>query len=472
MKARFRYRIYPNLNQRIQLAKQFGCNRVIWNDALAIYRKEGIKTKDVDKRVITQAKKTEERCWLSEVSNIPLQQSFRDLRQAYNNFFNSLKGKRKGKKVGEPKFKSKHSRRGLESADVALQRRNAPAFAKYRIGGFSVHSESVKLAQRVRADRRLTTTGMRSIRIGHIPMIVSRSLPSPPSSVTIIKDTTNRYFASFVVRRVLCGKLPTQKPTVEVEPVSINAINKSVGIDLGLTHFAILSSGEKIDNPRLHKKMLKRIKKANKKLSKCKKGSNRRQKAKLKLAKLHVKVKESRTDFLHKLTTRLARENQAIAIEDLNVSGMVKNRKLSKAISDAGWHSFKQLLTAKCDKYNRQLVVIDRWEATSQKCSNCGNRWSDSPAEGSRRTPVRGGKKKLNVREWTCLNCNTHHDRDVCAAENILVAGGLSETLNGRGRDSKTNLLANLCEPSTTWKQLRSPRCLGFPQAFMTDVLF
>ena len=110
MKARFKYRIYPNINQRIQLAKQFGCNRTIWNDALAIYKKEGIKTKDVDKRVITWAKKTEERHWLSEVSNIPLQQSFRDLKQAYSNFFNSLRGKRKGKKVKEPKFKSKHSK--------------------------------------------------------------------------------------------------------------------------------------------------------------------------------------------------------------------------------------------------------------------------------------------------------------------------------------------------------------------------
>ena len=178
MKARFRYRIYPHRNQRIQLAKQFGCNRTVCNDALAIYKAEGIKTKDVDKRVITQAKKTEERHWLSEVSNIPLQQSFRDLKQAYSNFFNSLKGKRKGKKVYPPKFKSKHSRQT----------------ARYRIGGFSVHSESVKLAK-----------------IGHIRMIVSRPLPSFPSSVTIIKDTANRYFASFVVRRVLCGKLPHTK---------------------------------------------------------------------------------------------------------------------------------------------------------------------------------------------------------------------------------------------------------------------
>jgi putative transposase len=371
----------------------------LFYDSLAIYKKEGIKTKDVDKRVITQAKKTEERCWLSEVSNIPLQQSFRDLRQAYNNFFYSLKGKRKGKKVGEPKFKSKHSRQT----------------ARYRIGGFSVHSQSVKLAK-----------------IGHIKMVVSRQLPSSPSSVTIIKDTANRYFASFVV---------------EVEPVSLAATNESIGIDLGLTHFAILSNGEKIDNPRFHKKMLKRIKRANKKLSKCKINSNRRKRAKLKLAKLHAKIKDSRTDFLHKLTTRLVCENQALAIEDLNVSGLVKNRKLSRAISDAGWHSFKQLLMAKCDKYGRQLVVIDRWEATSQKCSNCG---------------FNGGKKELNVREWTCLNCNTHHDRDVCAAKNILVAGGLSETLNGRRRDSKTTSVANFVESSTTCKQLslfeESPR--------------
>ena len=391
MKARFKYRIYPNTNQRIQLAKQFGCNRTVWNDALAIYKKEGIKTKNVDKRVITQAKKTQERAWLAEVSNIPLQQSFRDLKQAYSNFFNSLKGKRKGKKIGEPKFKSKHSRQT----------------ARYRIGGFSAHSESVKIAK-----------------IGHIKMVVSRSLPSKPSSVTIIKDTTGKYFASFVV---------------EVNPIIEPAPNESVGIDLGLNHFAILSTGEKIDNPRLHKKMLKRIKQANKKLSRCKKGSNRRKVARLKLAKLHAKVKDSRTDFLHKLTTRLVCENQALAIEDLAVGNMIKNRKLSRAISDAGWYSFRQLLSAKCDKYDRQLVVIDRWEATSQKCSHCG---------------FNGGKKELNIREWTCLSCGVHHDRDTNAAKNILVAGGLSETLNERGANVSQPLVAVCDETLTTYEQL------------------
>lgn len=242
--------------------------------------------------------------------------------------------------------------------------------------------------------------------------------------MTIIKDTAGRYFASFVV---------------EVVPESLPKTDKSVGIDLGLTHFAILSNGEKIDNPRLHKKLLGRIKRANRKLSKCQKGSKRRQRVQFKLAKLHSKIKDSREDFLHKLTTRLVRENQALAMEDLAVGNMVKNRKLSRAISDAGWYKFREILSAKCDKYERQLIVIDRWEATSQKCSNCG---------------LGSGKKELNVREWTCLNCGRHHDRDICAANNIKVAGGLSETLNGRGRKCQTSVEAVSVEPSTTYEQL------------------
>jgi putative transposase len=393
MKARYRYRIYPKPHQIEPLAKAFGCARVVWNDALAIYTDAANNKqpfpKDVDKLVITQAKKTSERAWLAEVSNIVLQQSFRDLQQAWSNYFSNLKGKRKGKKVGRPKFKKKQSRQVI----------------RFRVGGFSVHSESVKLAK-----------------IGQIPMVVSRPLPSAPSSVTIIKDTTGRYFASFVV------EIPQAIP-----PTS----DSSVGIDLGLTHFAILSNGENIDNPRHHKKVLKRIKRANRKLSKCKKGSNRREVAKLKLAKLHAKVKDCRTDFLHKLTTKLVRENQALAIEDLNVSGMVKNRKLSRAISDAGWYSFRNLLTAKCDKYGRHLVVIDRWLPTSQKCSVCG---------------FSGGKKELDVREWQCLNCGSIHDRDTNAANNILDAGGLSESLNGRGRKCKTTSVAVSVDPSTTPK--------------------
>ena len=321
---------------------------------------------------------------MSDVSNIVLQQSYRDLQQAWNNYFSSLKGGRKGRAVGCPRFKKKQSRQTM----------------RLTVGGFSVHSASVKIAK-----------------IGHIRVFVSRALPSKPSSVTIVKDTIGRYFASFVV---------------EVMPEVLPSVDASVGVDLGLTHFAILSNGEKIENHSHHKKRLKRIKKASRKLSKCTKGSSRRQKAKLKLARLHSKVKDSRTDFLHKLTTRLTRENQAIAVEDLNVSGLVKNRKLSRggvlagedspakppSISDAGWYSFRTLLDGKCQKYGRQFAVINRWTPTSQRCSTCGES---------------GGKKELDVREWQCLYCGTSHDRDVNAAINILDAGGLSESLNGRG---------------------------------------
>ncbi|MDJ0530960.1 MAG: RNA-guided endonuclease TnpB family protein, partial [Xenococcaceae cyanobacterium MO_207.B15] len=244
MKARYNYRIYPKPYQIEPLAKAFGCARVVYNDALWLYKKaliEGLPIpKDVDKQVITQAKKTPDRAWLSEVSNIVLQQSFRDLQTAWNNYFSSLKGKRKGKKVGFPKFKKKQSRQAI----------------RFRKGGFKVHSQSVKLAK-----------------IGHVKMVVSRPLPSSLSSVTIIKDCAGRYFASFVV------EIPQPVPS---------ETDCSCGIDLGLTHFCILSTGEKVENPRLHKKMLKRIKKANRRLSKAKKDSNRRKKRKQKLAKLHA----------------------------------------------------------------------------------------------------------------------------------------------------------------------------------------
>jgi putative transposase len=397
VKARYQYRIYPRPTQVKPLAQSFGCARVVWNDALWVYKnafKNGEeRPKDVDKLVITQAKKTESRAWLSEVSNIVLQQSFRDLQTAWNNYFSSLNGKRKGKSVGKPKLKKKTNRQSI----------------RFRKGGFSVHSCSVKLAK-----------------IGHVPMVVSRPLPSEPSSVTIIKDTTGRYFASFVVE--VRSEIPPQT-------------NNSCGIDLGLTHFAILSIGEKIENPRLHKKMLRQIKLANRKLAKAKRDSNRRKRRKLRLAKLHAKVKDARTDFLHKLTTRLVRENQALAVEDLNVAGMVKNRKLSRTISDAGWSKFKTMLAAKCDKYGRDLTIVDRWYPSSQICSCCGKS---------------GGKKELDIREWECLFCNTIHDRDLNASINLdRWAGGQSDQDKyGRGASVSQVKLAVCDEASTNPVQL------------------
>ncbi|MEN9519977.1 MAG: hypothetical protein RLZZ381_2565 [Cyanobacteriota bacterium] len=412
MKARYNYRIYPKQSQLTSLAKAFGSSRVVWNDAWWLYKNAEKNNLDrptkISNLVITQAKKTEERKWLSEVSAVVLQQSLRDLEQAWSNFFESKKGKRKGKEVGKPKPKKKHSKQAIRFASNA----------------FSVHSQSVYLAK-----------------IGHIKVVFSRPLPSKPSSVTIIKDTTGRYFASFVV------EIPT-----EVASQTSN----SCGIDLGLTHFCILSTGEKIENPRLHKKMLRKIKLANRRLAKAKKDSNRRKKRKLRLAKLHAKVKDQRTDFLHKLTTRLVAENQSLAVEDLNVSGMVKNRKLSRAISDAGWSKFKTMLEAKCDKYGRDLTIVDRWYPSSQICSCCGKS---------------GGKKELDVREWECLFCNTKHDRDINASINLnRWAGGQSDQDGafklrgkptqtaphkyGRGASVSQAKLAVCCEASTTPKQL------------------
>ena len=415
MKARYNYRIYPKDCQLEPLAKAMGCARVVWNDALWLYKKaEREKTdrpKNISSIVITQAKKTEARQWLSEVSSVVLQQSLRDLQTAWNNYFDSKKGKRKGQQVSKPKFKKKSSRQAIRLAKNA----------------FTVHSESVKLAK-----------------IGHVKMIVSRPLPSEPSSVTIIKDCAGRYFASFVV---------------EVSQPILPQTDCSCGIDLGLTHFCILSSGEKIENPRLQKKMLKRLKKANRKLAKAQRDSQRRKRRKRKLAKLHAKVKDQRTDFLHKLTTKLVRENQTLAVEDLNVSGMVKNRKLSRAISDAGWSKFKTMLTAKCDKYGRDLTIVDRWYASSQICSCCGKS---------------GGRKELNVREWECLYCNSFHDRDLNAATNLnRWAGGQSDQYkkrdnavlgvspmsdcrkNGRGASVSLPMVAVCDEASTTYEQLR-----------------
>ena len=412
MKARYNYRIYPKNHQLELLAKAMGCARVVWNDALWLYKKAETeqldRPKNISSVVITQAKKTKARKWLSEVSSVVLQQSLRDLQTAWNNYFSSKKGERKGKEVGKPKFKKKSSRQAIRFA------RNS----------FSVHSQSVKLAK-----------------IGHIKMVVSRPLPSDPSSVTIIKDCSGRYFASFVV---------------EVAQPILPQTDNSIGIDLGLTHFAILSTSEKIENPRLHKKMLKRLKKANRKLAKAKRDSKRRERRQRKLAKLHAKVKDQRTDFLHKLTTRLVRENQTLAVEDLNVAGLIKNRKLSRAIADAGWAKFKTLLAAKCDKYGRDLIIVDRWYPSSQICSCCGKS---------------GGRKELNVRAWECLYCNAFHDRDICAAENLnRWAGGQSDQYgvhkclgkpqattphkNGRGASVSLPVVAVCDETSTTYEQL------------------
>jgi putative transposase len=397
MKLRYQFRIYPTTEQQTALAQLFGCCRVVWNDALAhclkVYQEGGKKPKssELQKEFITEAKKTEERSWLGEVSAIPLQQSISNLEQAYSNFFSSVSGKRKGKKVNPPRFKKRKSRQ----------------LAHFTRSGFKLRENGkVYIAK-----------------IGEVKTIWSRELPAIPSSMTVIKDSADRYFVSFVVEN-------------EIEKLPENS--NSIGIDLGINHFAVFNNGEKIEAPKPLKKKLKRLRKLQRNHSRKQKGSKRREIARKKVAKLHAKIKDTRKDFLHKLSTKIIRENQTIVLEDLAVSNMIKNRKLSRAISDLGWRSFRTMLEAKSVMYGRDFRVIDRWIPTSQTCSECG---------------FKGGKKELNVREWTCLNCGTIHDRDVNAAKNILVAGGQPETLNGRGEKVRLSAKkAHLDESSTVIK--------------------
>jgi putative transposase len=387
VKARYQYRFYPTDQQQRSLAQLFGCVRVVWNDALAICKQSEKlpSNNDLQKLVITQAKKTEERGWLSEVSNIPLQQSVADLGVAYKNFFDSLKGKQKGKKVGSPKFKKKTRRQS----------------ARFRIGGFSIKGEEVYLAK-----------------IGNVKPIWSRALPSVPSSITVIKDCANRYFLSFVV---------------EIEPVSLNAENQSIGIDLGIKTFAVMSNGEKAQSPN-YTRIDRKIPKLQRKLARQQKESNRRNKTRIQIAKKHNKIADTRKDFLHKLSTKVVSENQTIILEDLNVSGMVKNRKLARAISLQGWREFRVLCEAKSEKLGRTFHAINRWEPTSQICSDCGFKW---------------GKLDLSIRSVLCLNCGTEHDRDENAAKIINKVGiGHCHDSKRTGSDHQTTSVASCCEPS------------------------
>ena len=374
VKQRYRYRLYPHPHQQVALAKAFGCARVVWNDALAKSRElyaAGEKTSYpvLAKLCITQAKQIPERSWLSGPSNVVLQQSVRDLDQALRNWWNSLSGKRKGPKVRPPRFKR---RRG---------------------------------AQAIRFMSHVFHTGERSLtlsKIGIVPIEWSRDLPSDACSVTVIREASGRYFASFVV---------------EVEPTPLPANGKAIGIDLGLASLAVTSDGEKIAPPKFLGSALKRLRRLQRHLKHKQKGSNRLAAARRQVAKLHATIADKRLDFLHQLSTRIIRENQTVVLEDLNVSGMLKNKNLARSIADAGWRQFRTLLESKAEQYGRQVVVINRWLPTSQVCSTCGQH---------------DGKKELSIREWQCQSCGAVHDRDINAALNILAAG-LAESQNGRG---------------------------------------
>ena len=251
--------------------------------------------------------------------------------------------------------------------------------------------------------------------------------------MTAIKDRAGRYFLSFVVSG---------------QSVILPALNPTVGIDLGLKTFAYLSSGSAVNSPD-YLPLERKIRKAQRKLSRSKKGSSRREAMRLKVAKLKARQADKRKDFLHKLSTKVVSENQTTVLEDLNVSGMLKNRCLSRAISQAGWRDFRTMCEAKSKKFSREFVVINRWEPTSQICSDCGYKW---------------GKLDLSIREIVCINCNSHHDRDENAAKNIEKVGvGHIHDSKRTGRECKTEISAFPVELSThqRYEQLSLFDCLG-----------
>ncbi|MEU4084659.1 RNA-guided endonuclease InsQ/TnpB family protein [Streptomyces aureus] len=376
MYLRYSFRLEPTPGQRIALARTFGCARVVYNDALAARKaayqadRSKIATGVLAKRVITDAKKTPERAWLAEVSVDALQSSLRDLDTAYANFFASLSGKRPGRRMRLPVFKSKKDSR------------QAVRFSR---NGF-----------RLRDNGRLNLA-----KIGDVRVRWSRELPSAPSSVTVLKDASGRYFASFVV---------------QVEPEPLAPVTSEVGIDLGLTHYAVLSNGQVIDNPRFLRRAERRLNKAQQVLSRKAKGSRNRAKARLKVARAHTRVADARRNWCHQSASRLIRDNQAVYLEDLAVSGLARTR-LAKSVHDAAWGMFRRVLEDKAARYGRHVGIVSRWLPSSQTCSVC---WAVD------------GKKPLHVRSWRCEGCGTEHDRDLNASR-VILAAGQAERLNAPG---------------------------------------
>ncbi|MDX8036238.1 transposase [Lentzea sp. BCCO 10_0856] len=377
MQLRYNFRVYPTPAQQYALARAFGCARVVFNDGLRARqdaRDAGlpyVSDNELSKKIVTQAKKTPERAWLGEVSAVVLQQALADLNTAYRNFFASVTDARKGRKVAPPRFRSRKDNR-----------------------------QTIRFTRNARFTV-LDSGKLQLPKIGDLDVRWSRDLPAEPSSVTIVKDAAGRYHASFVV----ATKQDETLPTAESE----------VGIDLGLTHFAVLSDGTKVAAPRFLRQATRRLRRLQKSLSRKVKGSNNRKKAVVKVARAHAKVADTRRDWQHKLSTAIIRDNQAVYVEDLCVVGLGRTR-LAKSVHDAGWSSFTDMLEYKAARYGRAFARIGRWLPTSQTCSHCGR--IDGP-------------KPLSVRSWTC-SCGSAHDRDINAAKNVLAAGQ-ADNSNDRG---------------------------------------
>ncbi|WP_182899502.1 RNA-guided endonuclease TnpB family protein [Microbispora sp. H10830] len=364
MRTAYKVRVYPTAEQAAVLNRTFGCVRLVWNRVLAWrqarYRAECMRTSYAQTdRYLTELKRGGDHDFLYEVSSVPLQQALRHQHTAFVNFFAG--------RAKYPRFKPRHGRQSATYTRSAFRWRDGRLF--------------------------LAKMGDPIAFVWSWPEVDPASID--PATVTISRDSDGRWYASLAVETA-------------TGPEPLPATGGQVGIDLGVTHFAVLSTGGKIPNPRHLERKAKNLARYQRRMARKQRGSSNRAKAKVKIARAHTKVRDARADFLHRTSTRLVRDHDLIVIEDLNVRGMVRNRSLARVISDCGWGEFRRQLEYKTARAGRRLVVIDRWYPSSKTCSACGHLLATL---------------SLSTRHWSCPGCGARHDRDVNAAKNILAAG-------------------------------------------------